>query len=69
MTGIDEEKYDGIERVTAAEAVRRLDAIDPAGDPEAGHDAADNVLLSFAPVSVRRAYARVMGRAPWWAAS
>ena len=52
-------------------AIKRLDDID-VGDPERAHGEADQVLLDvFTKIrpEVVTAYARVMGRASWWASA
>lgn len=51
-----------------AEAVAALDEL--AGtDPEADHGKADEILLHAVPEEIRAAYARLVERARWWAAS
>ena len=57
------------ELTTPGEAVAKLDAIDPSGDPEGAHDQADKILLAALPPEVREAYERLVSRAPWWAAA
>lgn len=59
---------DPTERLTPAEAVRKLDAI-KAGDPEGSHGDADDIVLSVVPDEVREAYWRACVRDDgwWWA--
>jgi hypothetical protein len=54
--------------LTAREAVRALQAIDP-GDQEAAHDEADKILLAAVPPSVRAAYQDLVERSGgfWYA--
>lgn len=59
----------GFEQMTPAEAVARLEGIDPRGDPEGAHGEADKILLAALPSEVRDAYRSVMERAPWWASA
>jgi hypothetical protein len=54
-------------RMTKAEAIAALDAIDPFGDPERAHSEADGILLTFVGEEVAAAYNALAGRAPWWA--
>jgi cellobiose-specific phosphotransferase system component IIB len=50
------------------DAVTALNAIQ-AGDAEAAHGQADDVLLSLVSPQVRAAYEAVKDRAPWWASA
>lgn len=54
-------------RMSKAEAVAALEAIDPSGDPEGAHGEADRILLAIVGAEVAAAYAAVVERAPWWA--
>lgn len=57
---------DNTTRLTAAEVVERLEAMDP-WDPEATHGEADHLLLQVVPPEVAAAYDRLRReRAPWW---
>lgn len=51
---------------TDEDAVKQLDAI-PAGDPDADHGAADDILLSAVHPDVAAAYRRLVDRSRWWA--
>ena len=55
-------------RLTAEEAVKRLDAID-GGDTETAHADADDILLAVVPPEVREAWNRANERAQgfWYA--
>ena len=53
-------------RITAAQAVERLNAID-VSDPEKAHGEADDILLAVVPPSVKDAYLALVNRSPWWA--
>ena len=55
------------ETLTTEQAVEALDAI-TAGDPEASHGRADDVLLLCVPAEVREAYDRLVERegGRWW---
>ena len=58
------EKY---KNLTAAQAVAALDALSSDDDPETAHAEADEILRALAPVTVNRAYERLVKRASWWA--
>lgn len=47
--------------------VEDFDAID-AGDPEAAHSRADDLLLSSVAPAIKDAHARLIRRARWWGA-
>ncbi len=51
------------------EFVEDLDGLDAELDPERAHGMADEILMAAVPKKIRRAYNRVVNRAPWWAAS
>jgi hypothetical protein len=54
-------------KMTAAEAVVALDALDGKTDPESDHGKADEILLAAVPRSVRIAYEGLRKRSAWWA--
>ena len=51
------------------DVVAAIDAIDPVGDPESAHSELDDLLLSVMPDEIKAAVARLIKRAPWWAAA